>query len=280
MADHHVADLAVHAGVAPERIRTFVSAGILVPDETGTFSESDVARMRLIDSLMEAGLGLEELSSAVGGGRLSLSYVDLLMPEPVRLIPLPDEESDVRKEIEDVVRRMLGSEGTHADLIRDDDFAILGVVAEAIDLGAPPDRVVQIIRSIARIASKPTALQRDWVDEVLLAPAIERTGSPIIALEETSAVRLRYRQIGKRVTGLLMDRLVDDAIFRDLVELTEQALSDVGIHPTAGRDQTIVFIDISNSHGSPRNEGTKNRLSRPRGSPSSWTGWPASMAGG
>lgn len=245
MAELHAEDLAVYAGVEPERIRTLVGAGMLVPNEGGTFSEPDVARVRLIESLVEAGLGLEELSQAVREGRLSLSYVDLLMPEPVRLIPLPDEKPDVRLEFEDVVRRMLGSERTHADLIREDDFAILGVVAEAVALGAPADRVIQIIRSIARAASKLAALQRDFVDEVLLAPAIERTGSPIAALEETSAVRLRYRQIGKRVTGLLMDRLVDDAIFRNLVELTEQALSDVGIHPSVGKDQTIVFIDIS-----------------------------------
>lgn len=239
-------ELALHAGITLEMIHTFVGAGMLVADESGTFSEPDIARVRLVDSLVQAGLGLEELSEAVRDGRLSLSYVDLLMPEPVRLVPVADGgDQAARLEFEDVVRPMLGSERTHDGLIREDDYDILGMVAEAVELGAPPDRVIQIIRSIARAAARLTDLQRDWVDEVLLAPAIERTGSPIAALEETSAVRLRYREIGKKVTGLLMDRLVDDAIFRNLVELTEQALSDVGIHPT-GQEETIAFIDISN----------------------------------
>lgn len=245
MAGLHVEDLALHAGLARERIHTFVAAGLLVADEAGAFSEPDIARVRLIDSLVEAGLSLEELAQAVVGGRLSQSYVDLLMPKPVRLIPVPDGEQEGRLEFEDVIGSMLGSERTHDGLMREDDLAILGLVAEAAGLGAPRDRVVQIIRSIARTAARLTALQRDWVDEVLLAPAIERTGSPIAALEETSAVRLRYREIGREVTGLLMDRLVDDAIFRNLVELTEEALSDVGIHPTTGQEETIVFIDIS-----------------------------------
>jgi adenylate cyclase len=240
-----VEDLALHAGVAPETVRTFVDAGMLEADGSGSFSEPDIARVRLVDALVEAGLGLEELSHAVRDGRLSLSYVDLLMPEPVRLVPVPDGGEDAtRLEFEDAVRPILGSERRRGEPIREDDFAILGMVAEAIELGAPPDRVIRIIRSIAQAAARLTDLQRDWVDEVLLAPAIERTGSPIAALEETSASRLRYREIGKKVTGLLMDRLVDDAIFRNLVELTEQALSDVGIHPT-GHQQTIVFIDIS-----------------------------------
>jgi adenylate cyclase len=240
-----VEDLALHAGVALGTVRAFVDAGLVVADESGGFREPDIARVRLIDSLVEAGLGLDELSHAVRDGRLSLSYVELLMPEPVRLVPVPDGGDEAaRLEYEDVVRPMLGSVRTRGDLIREDDFAILGVVAEAVELGAPPDRVIRIIRAIAQAAARLTDLQRDWVDEVLLAPAIERTGSPISALEETSSVRLRYREIGKEVTGLLMDRLVDDAIFRNLVELTEHSLSDVGIHPDE-QQQTIVFIDIS-----------------------------------
>lgn len=245
VVDLRVEELALHAGVGVEAIHTFIDAGLLVPDESAAFSQPDIARVRLIDSLVQAGLGIERLSEAVRDGRLSLSYVDLLMPDPVRLIPVPDGgDQRGRLDFENVVRPMLGSQRTHPGLVREDDYAILGVVAEAVALGASPDRVVEIIRSIARIAAKLTDLQRDWVDEVLLAPAIERTGSPLAALEETSAVRLRYREIGKTITGLLMDRLVDDAIFRNLVELTEEALSDVGIHPTR-REQTIVFVDIS-----------------------------------
>jgi adenylate cyclase len=214
-------------------------------DEAGEFSEPDIARVRLVDSLVQAGLGLEELSQAVKDGRLSLSYVDLLMPEPVRLVPVSEREDVAsRLEYEPLIGPILGSERARGGSIREDDFAILGVVAEAVELGAPVDRVIRIIRSIAQAAANLTDLQRDWVDEVLLTPAIERTDSPIAALEETSAARLRYREIGREVTGLLMDRLVDDAIFRNLVDLTERALSDVGIHPT-GRQQTIAFIDIS-----------------------------------
>jgi adenylate cyclase len=239
-------DLAMHAGVALDTIQTFVDAGMLAPDDSGAFREPDVARVRLVDSLVEAGLGLAELSRAVNDGRLSLSYVDLLMPEPVRLVPAPDrgEEKAGRLEYEQAIGPILGSQRAPDAPIREDDFAILGLVTEAIELGAPPERVFRIIRSIAQAAVKLTHLQRDWVDEVLLTPAIERTGSPISALKETSATRLRYREIGKEVTGLLMDRFVDDAIFGNLVELTERALSDVGIHPT-GDQQTIVFIDIS-----------------------------------
>lgn len=44
---------------------------------------------------------------------------------------------------------------------------------------------------------------------------------------------------------MLMDRFVDEAIHRNLVDLTEQALSAAGVHP-AEHEQTIVFLDVSN----------------------------------
>lgn len=246
MAGLGVDDLALDAGVDPRTVEAFVDAGILAPDEAGSFRPPDIARTRLVDSLVEAGLDLETLSSAVREGRLTLSFIDHLIPNPIRLVPAPTNETEARSiGYEEAIRPILGLERSADDPIREDDLALLGAVAEAIELGASLDRVVRIVRSIAQAAAKLTDLQRDFVDEVLLAPAIARTGSPILALEETAATRLRYRELGKEVTGMLMDRFVDDAVHKNLVELTEQALSAAGLHPVE-HEQTIVFLDVSN----------------------------------
>jgi class 3 adenylate cyclase len=100
------------------------------------------------------------------------------------------------------------------------------------------------VRSFAQAASKLADFQREFIDEVLLAPAIDRTGSPVRALEETSASRLRYRELGRDLARLLIERFVDDAVFRNLVQLTESALSEVGLDTLESR-QTVVFVDVS-----------------------------------
>lgn len=244
-------DVALHAGVEPNVVRDLVEAGIL---ESAEFRRSDIARVRLVGALIQSGVSLPELSEAVEDGRLSLSFVDLLMPNPVRLVPPPGGEQPQRLPHESVIGPILGTERDPEDPVREDDLAILELVAEAVGMGAPEERVTQIVRAVSHAAAKLTDLQRDFVDEVLLAPAIARTGSPMQALEETSAVRLRYRELGRELTGLLMDRFVDDAIFRNLVQFSEATLSAAGVD-TSESSQTVVFIDVSDYTGRSEHAG-------------------------
>jgi class 3 adenylate cyclase len=191
-------------------------------------------------------VGVPELREALQKGRLSLDYVDFLMPVSVRLVPAPT--SGVEAEWlrnESSIQPLLGTARAPGEPIRQDDLAILGSVWEAVELGASVDRAIQIVRSFAQAASKLADLQRDFIDEVLLAPAIERTGSPVRALEETAASRLRYRELGRDLARLLMERFVDEAVFRNLVQLTEFALSEVGLDTLESR-QTVIFVDVSN----------------------------------
>lgn len=97
-------------------------------------------------------------------------------------------------------------------------------------------------------------MQREFVDEVLLEPAIEETGSPIEALERTAETRYEYRQLDRALLFELMDRQVDDAVFRNLVQLTEFALAEGGVDLSHAQEG-VAFIDIgeysrlSETHG-------------------------------
>ncbi len=239
-------DLASQSGVDRQTVDDFVDAGVLQPSGSGAFKPSDVATVRLVASLVESGLELEVLSDAVRDGRLSFAFIDHLIPDPVRLVDAPtDGEGAVSLQYATYLEPILGSVWSEGEPIREDDLVILRVFAESVDLGASTDSVVRILRSIAQSATKVINLYRDFIDEVLLAPAIDRTGSPILALEETSRARLRYRELGKEIMALMMDRVVDDAIHRNLVDLTESALLAAGVHPEED-EQTIVFLDVSN----------------------------------
>ncbi len=237
--------LAQAAGVDESVIRRFVDSGVVSPDEAGDFGPSDITRIRLVAALIEAGLTLEDLAAAIEEGRLSLDYVELLMPEPVRLVPAPSTPEGLATVAHaDQIQPILGTDRAEGDPIREDDLALLGLVARAIELGMPPERVIRIVRSFAQTVRHLVDMERDFVDEVLLAPAIERTGSAVAALEATATVRFELRDLGRRLVAVLMERFVNDAVFRNLVQLTELALAEGNISgPQAG--QSIVFVDIS-----------------------------------
>jgi adenylate cyclase len=114
----------------------------------------------------------------------------------------------------------------------------------AFEIGIPPERVLRLVRNFAQAVARLVDMQREFVDEVLVGPAIAKTGSAIAALEATSEVRYEYRNLGRATVLELMDQGMDEAIFRSVVQLTEQAMARGGV----GLDQSqdgVTFIDIS-----------------------------------
>lgn len=238
----HAEQVADAAGMSKEDLARLVEAGVAVPDANGNYRPSDIARARLVASLIRSGVPLVELGKAVREFRLSFGFVDQLMPDPVRLMAPPSRAAALEWEAD--IAPILGTHRFPGGPVRADDMRILELVSRAIEIGTPPERVFRISRSFAQVASRLVEMQREFVDEVLLAPAIAQTGSPILALEKTAATRYEYRHLGRQLLIELMDRQVDDAIFRNLVELTELALAQGGVAVDPTPDG-IAFIDIS-----------------------------------
>ncbi len=234
-------ELARASGLEQGAIDRLVAAGVLTADPSGAFRAPDITRARLVLALVEAGLPLEELADAIGEARLSFDYVDLLMPEPVRFVPDPPTDLTRYREL---LLPILGGEQRADGAIRADELAMAEVLSRAAQLGAPEYRMVRIARAMAMSAQHLVDLQRDFIDDVLLDPAIDETGSPIAALTVTAPARLEFRDLGRRLIALLLERLVDDAVFKNVVQLTEVALHEGGISGLAD-GQSVVFVDVS-----------------------------------
>jgi adenylate cyclase len=236
-------EVAVSSGERAEDIQRFVTLGFITPDADGQFRLSDIARARLVRSLNDSGVSLGELAEAVAAGRVTLDYVDQLMPEPVALVEPSDDDEEALRWASDWAP-ILGSWPSPHGLVRTDDLRLLQLMTRAVEIGIPPERVIRIARSFAQVVARLVDVQREFVDEVLLAPAIEETGSPVAALEKTAAIRFEYRKLGRTLLIELMDRQIDEAIFRNLIQLTELTLAAGGVDTSRARDG-VAFIDIS-----------------------------------
>ena len=75
-ADHLTEEeVAVRAGMTPERLRGLVDLGLLEPDDGG-FLRRDVMRARMVAELESKGLDLQALASAHASGHLTLGYLE------------------------------------------------------------------------------------------------------------------------------------------------------------------------------------------------------------
>ena len=77
MADHSFGEVAGRAGVHQDYVSRLVGLGIISSGQGGNFSEGDVRRVRLMQTLERAGVPLEGVAAAIRRGDLSLDFLDL-----------------------------------------------------------------------------------------------------------------------------------------------------------------------------------------------------------
>ena len=75
-------DLANRSGVTAEQLRRLVELGIIAPTPQGRFRRSDVQRIRVVDTLADAGFAPEQLAALIAAGTYDLDWTSVVFPEP------------------------------------------------------------------------------------------------------------------------------------------------------------------------------------------------------
>jgi len=120
------------------------------------------------------------------------------------------------------------------------------MIVEARSLGAGNNDMARVVLVFVEAVRRLVEAQRDFIDEVVIQPYRTGGGSPAGLLEATSHARIRFRQMAARLIALLNDRLIEEAVFQNVVVLAEAALAAQGIVRTpASPEPAIVFVDQS-----------------------------------
>jgi DNA-binding transcriptional MerR regulator len=65
-----------------EQLRRLVELGIITPTPQDAFRPSDIQRIRVVDTLAEAGFAPEQLSELIATGAYNLDWASVVFPEP------------------------------------------------------------------------------------------------------------------------------------------------------------------------------------------------------
>jgi adenylate cyclase len=76
------AELADRSGVTAEQLRRLVELGIITPTPQGRFRPSDIQRIRVVDTLADAGFAPEQLGELIATGAYNLDWTSVVFPEP------------------------------------------------------------------------------------------------------------------------------------------------------------------------------------------------------
>jgi DNA-binding transcriptional MerR regulator len=86
-------ELADRSGVTAEQLRRLVELGIIIPTSEGRYRRSDTQRIRVVDTLAEAGFGPEQLSELIATGAYDLDWASVVFPEPTAQLTTTLEEA-------------------------------------------------------------------------------------------------------------------------------------------------------------------------------------------
>ena len=247
-------ELARLAGTSLERVLRMIELGILSPGPDG-HPTSEIQRVRIVDAFDAAGISPEILGRLVAEGRYSMSWFDLLYPEPIPLSERTFAEACAANDVPlDLASRIFVSgfqlpAPEPDEPMRADEEEMLELLAIAFRmLGRDPEALHAGVRyfgdNLRRMTESQVAFFRANVEEPLFA-ALPSNSQAIDALVGFAAPML---QVGDRAVSLLYRRHLEHYSTEDIVANLERVVEEAGIarprpaHPTA-----IAFADLSGS---------------------------------
>jgi len=243
--------LAERAGVDVETIRQYTEFGFLDPTDS-TYSDGDVARVRLVGSCERGGLPLAGMAEAVEHGLVSFSFLD--MPQYRRFGAFSDRtygqaaaDAGLTFEFVRRVHEALGlsipeSEG---DRIRETDLLLVRMIGVTAKFGVPEEAVVRTVRVYAdglrRITEAESQLYRDRLEQPLL-----ESGMPLAeAMRAASDFGAELNAAGDASVLALYHRHQESAWLSGMVARIEETLEQLGLYRRLARPPAIVFLDLT-----------------------------------
>jgi adenylate cyclase len=249
MERYELAEAAQRAGISPEELRRLVETGAIEPDEEGRFTSGDVRRVGMVESLVAAGVPLEDLGDAIRGDQVSLAFLD----EPVfeRFSALGGvtfaqfaERSGVPVELLVLIREAAGSAAPLPDdWIRDEEMPYARFIEAQIEAGFSAAGIEQLLRvqgdSLRRMAETETA----WWRAEVIAPAMEAGKRPdeILGVEFANRIVL----LAERAIMGMYHLQQKQAWTTTIIEGLEMQLAAAGLHSRLEHPPAMCFLDIT-----------------------------------
>ena len=147
-------ELCSEAGASLERVKWLTRIGILQPRTRGVYTSGDAFRVKMIESLLQAGFTQEQVEAAVEAAGLDLSHVD-------RYILVEPGERSRRTFAE-----FAAEAGPHADRVLTAAYQLLGIAPPA------PESHLRLHR-LGERGSPPSVMIKD-ADSPVVGSAVKR----------------------------------------------------------------------------------------------------------
>lgn len=249
--------LADEAGVSIDLVRRFVDLGQLRPLADGRFDARDAGVLATVNALLASGIRLADLEWAIETGRVGLSVIGQLFPDPPERTSsyegMADALGTAGGRLGPVYAAMGLPEPTNDRLLRTDEARIVSEFTRTwalVDPGGGAD-----VR-IARLAADGMRrIAEAWLDQwdAHARPTPESMGAPttsdgpsvdVTDPEQNPTVRAAAHS--REFLTWLFDRAVERTLQERIIDAVEGVLVDADrMPPPPERPPAVAFVDLS-----------------------------------
>ncbi len=219
------------------------------------YTLSDVSRLRLILALQDAGIGLDVLAEGLKRQIFSFEFASQLMFEPVTMTSASVDDEVATGNVDlDTVNGLRASASlpllSVGHPLREDDVEFVRLIAECMQLGASAAGMERVLRVFGHSVRRCVDTMRDLFRAEVEEPMLNAGVSYHQLLEISAGRRLALQRIGFRVLFLLQRRMLEEAVFDNIVGRLQEALREHGMEP--GDEESlpaVAFADLSGFTG-------------------------------
>ena len=249
-------DLCSETGASADQLEWLTSIGILHPLEHGLYTPGDVFRVKMIESLLNAGFTREQVEAAVSGAGLNLEHVDrYVFREPGERSPrtFAQFKAELRPETHrslTAVYHLLGltppDPSSHVGL---DEEALMREFLEVWTLGGDDDTKLRAARLVGEGTRMAVAGWVDLLYEQVAGPARERWLRREVEEYPREVVDTLARAFALMppLVHWLMQRYIEQTVTSGIANNFEEVLASRGLgpYPDPADPPAVVFVDVS-----------------------------------
>jgi adenylate cyclase len=243
--------LAQRAGVDAAFVDRLVDLGVISPTGSDEYSASDVRRVRIVQSLEQAGLPLETLGTAFRAGILSLDFVD--QKDYKRFASLSDvtfraasERSGVPVELLLVIREATSSmPASPDDFMREDELKVVPLVELQMRENVRPAVIERALRGYGDSIRRVAEIEASWWRTDILDPLGAAGMDPMEVGERIGRFGPDLARFTDQAVLALFHAHEANAWMRNIFEGFENTLVEAGLHTKPETVPAICFLDLT-----------------------------------
>jgi class 3 adenylate cyclase len=249
-------DLCSETGADPQRVEWLTRIGVLHPRTPGAYTTGDVFRVKMMESLLEAGFTTEQIEAAVKEARLNLQHVDRYVfrePGPRSARTFAEFAAGLGPDAPRLLRgtyQLFGLSEPDADShLPVDEEDLLRTFLEVWRNGSDPDAPLRAARLLGDGTRTATAGWADLLYEQIARPAAERWLRKEVEEYPREAVNAAADLFNllPRLSDWLIQRFIEKSVTEGIAESFEEVLASRGLgpQPEPPDPPAVLFVDVS-----------------------------------